>query len=73
MLELAPLVSAPDRLHLLVIDGHTLLGVISADEVRARIAPMWEHADSACLVAPPYGIDTGAMLRYGAKIAELFY
>ena len=43
------------------------------DEVRARIAPIWEHADSACLNPPSYGLDTGAMLRYGAKIAELFY
>lgn len=43
------------------------------DEVRTRIAPIWDHADSACLNPPSYGLDMGAMLRYGAKIAELFY
>ncbi len=43
------------------------------DEVRKRIEPIWESADSACLNPPSYGLDTGAMLRYGAKIAELFY
>ncbi len=43
------------------------------DEVRKRIEPIWEHVDSACLNPPSYGLDPGAMLRYGAKIAELFY
>jgi alkanesulfonate monooxygenase SsuD/methylene tetrahydromethanopterin reductase-like flavin-dependent oxidoreductase (luciferase family) len=43
------------------------------DEVRERIAPIWEHADSACLNPPSYGLDPSAMLRYGAKIAEIFY
>ncbi len=43
------------------------------DEVRKRVAPIWETADSACLNPPSYGLDPGAMLRYGAKIAELFY
>ena len=43
------------------------------DEVRKRIEPLWEHVDSACLNPPSYGLDTGAVLRYGAKIAELFY
>jgi len=45
----------------------------TVDEVRKRVAPIWEHADSACLVPPSYGLDAGALLRYGAKIAEAFY
>ena len=43
------------------------------DEVRARIAPIWEHADSACLNPPSYGLDAGAMLGYAGRIAEMFY
>jgi len=43
------------------------------DDVRTRVAKIWEHADSATLGPPVYGLDPGAILRYGAKIAELFY
>jgi hypothetical protein len=43
------------------------------DEVRERVSAIWDHADSACLNPPSYGLDPGAMLRYGAQIAELFY
>ncbi|MBI5285487.1 MAG: LLM class flavin-dependent oxidoreductase [Chloroflexi bacterium] len=43
------------------------------DEVRKRVSAIWESADSACLNPPSYGLDPGAILRYGAKIAELFY
>jgi probable F420-dependent oxidoreductase len=43
------------------------------DEVRSRVSAIWDTADSACLNPPSYGLDMGAMLRYGAKIAELFY
>lgn len=43
------------------------------DEVRERVSAIWDHADSACLVPPTYGLDPGQLLRYGAKIAELFY
>jgi alkanesulfonate monooxygenase SsuD/methylene tetrahydromethanopterin reductase-like flavin-dependent oxidoreductase (luciferase family) len=43
------------------------------DEVRARIAPIWDHADSATLNPPSYGLEPAAMLGYGARIAELFY
>lgn len=45
----------------------------TADEVRARVAPIWEVADSACLNPPSYGIEPAAMLAYAARIAELFY
>jgi len=43
------------------------------DEVRERVSAIWDFADSACLNPPAYGLDPGAMLRYGAKIADLFY
>jgi len=43
------------------------------DEVRERIAPIWDHADSVCLNPPAVGMDLGAMLQYGARIADLFY
>jgi len=42
-------------------------------EVRERVSAIWEHADSATLAPPSYGLDTGAVLRYGATIADVFY
>jgi probable F420-dependent oxidoreductase len=43
------------------------------DEVKKRVDLIWDTADSASLSPPVYGLDAGAILRYGAKIAELFY
>jgi probable F420-dependent oxidoreductase len=43
------------------------------DEVRERVSGIWDHADSACLVPPSYGLDAGTLIRYNAKIADLFY
>lgn len=43
------------------------------DEVRKRVELIWGSADSASLGPPVYGLDGGAILRYYAKIAELFY
>lgn len=43
------------------------------DDVRKRVGRIWEQADSACLVPPSYGLEPGAILQYGAKIAALFY
>lgn len=45
----------------------------TADEVRERVSAIWESADSACLVPPSYGLEPGALLQYGARIAEIFY
>jgi len=42
-------------------------------EVKRRVSQVWEYADSACLNPPSYGLDAGAMVGYGARIAELFY
>jgi hypothetical protein len=41
--------------------------------VRERVSAVWDYADSACLNPPSYGLEAGAMLQYGARIAELFY
>lgn len=43
------------------------------DEVRERVSGIWEHADSANLCPPSYGLEMGALLQYGARIAETFY
>jgi probable F420-dependent oxidoreductase len=42
-------------------------------EVHRRVSQVWEYADSACLNPPSYGLDAGAVVGYGARIAELFY
>ena len=43
------------------------------DEVRERVSAIWDTADSATLVPPSYGLEPGALLQYGAKIADIFY
>ncbi len=43
------------------------------DQVRKRLEPVWEVADSVCYVPPSYGLDPGKLLRYAAAIAETFY
>jgi probable F420-dependent oxidoreductase len=43
------------------------------DEVRERVSAIWEHADSATLAPPSYGLDPGATLQYAMKIASTFY
>jgi len=42
-------------------------------EVRERVSAIWEHADSATLSPPSYGLDPGATLGYIGRIAETFY
>ena len=60
--------------HLVTDDmAQTFVVCGTPDEVRERIAPIWEHADSACLVPPALGLETGAILQYGARIADMFY
>ncbi|HZP56876.1 MAG TPA: LLM class flavin-dependent oxidoreductase [Dehalococcoidia bacterium] len=43
------------------------------DEVRKRIEPIWDVADSATLVPPSYGLEAPQLIGYAAKIGELFY
>lgn len=61
LMDLSPLVSAPDRRHLLVIDGQTLLGVVSAEDVRERLQSpnpreraRWEAAPIESLLSTPF-------------------
>jgi probable F420-dependent oxidoreductase len=51
----------------------TFVACGTPDEVRERVSAVWDYADSACLNPPSYGLEAGAMLQYGARIAELFY
>ena len=59
----------------LVTDGMAQTFVVcgTPDEVRKRVELIWESADSASLGPPVHGLEVGAILRYYAKIAELFY
>jgi probable F420-dependent oxidoreductase len=60
--------------HLVTEDmAQTFVVCGTPDEVRERVSGIWDFADSACLVPPAYGLETGAVLQYGARIAELFY
>ena len=43
------------------------------DEVRARVAKVWEVADSACLNPPIYALEPEQVMAYGMAIAQLFY
>ncbi|HET6615824.1 MAG TPA: LLM class flavin-dependent oxidoreductase [Dehalococcoidia bacterium] len=43
------------------------------DEVRERVSAIWEHADSATLAPPSYGLDPGATIQYAMTIASTFY
>ena len=43
------------------------------DEVKRRVELVWDSADSVSLGPPVYGLEPGALMRYLAKIAEIFY
>ena len=45
----------------------------TADEVREKLEPLWETADSVCYVPPSYGLAPDKLLAYGAAIAQTFY
>ncbi len=44
-----------------------------ADEVRKKIEPLWDIADSLCPVPAPYGLPAEKVLAYGGAIASTFY
>ena len=44
-----------------------------ADDVRKRIEPLWDIADSLCPVPAPYGLPAQKVLAYGGAIASTFY
>ncbi len=43
------------------------------DDVRKKLEPIWEIADSVCYVPPTYTLDPAKLLTYGAAIAQTFY
>jgi probable F420-dependent oxidoreductase len=43
------------------------------DEVRKKLEPVWDVADSLCLNPPVYGLAPEALMGYTATIAEAFY
>ena len=53
--------------------ARTFVACGTADEVRRKLEPLWEVADSVCYVPPAYGLAPGKLLAYGAAIAQTFY
>ena len=45
----------------------------TADEVRKKIAPAYEIADSMTLVPPAYGLGADKLMAYAGAIASTFY
>lgn len=45
----------------------------TADEVRRKLEPVWEVADSVCLVPPAYGLPPEKLMAYAGAIASTFY
>jgi probable F420-dependent oxidoreductase len=43
------------------------------DEVRKRIEPLWDVANSLCPVPAPYGLPAQKVLAYGGAMASTFY
>ncbi len=43
------------------------------DEVRKKVEPLWEAADSLCPVPAPYGLSTEKVIGYAGGIASAFY
>jgi len=45
----------------------------TADEVRKKLEPVWEVADSVTLVPPAYGLTPDKLMAYTGAIASAFY
>ena len=45
----------------------------TVDEVRKKLAPLWDVADSLCPVPPVYGLSAEKLMAYGGGIASAFY
>lgn len=43
------------------------------DQVRKKLEPIWDVADSVCYVPPSYGLEPAKLLTYAAAIAQTFY
>ena len=53
--------------------ARTFVACGTADEVREKLEPLWETADSVCYVPPSYGLGPDKLLADGAAIAQTFY
>ncbi len=53
--------------------ARTFVACGTKDEVRAKLEPLWQVADSVCYVPPGYGLDPAKFLTYAAAIGETFY
>ena len=51
----------------------TFVACGTPDEVRRKIEPMWEVADSLCPVPPVYGLSAEKLIAYTGAIASTFY
>jgi probable F420-dependent oxidoreductase len=51
----------------------TFVACGSPDEVRVRIEPLWQVADSLCPAPPSYGLPPEKVFAYTAAIAQTFY
>ena len=45
----------------------------TADEVRKKVEPLWDVADSLCPVPAPYGLSGEKVMAYAGAIASTFY
>lgn len=53
--------------------ARTFVACGTPDEVRHALEPLWDVADSLCLVPPSYGLEPAKLLTYAAAIAQTFY
>ncbi len=51
----------------------TFVACGTPNEVRRKIEPMWEVADSLCPVPPAYTLGADKLLAYTGAIASTFY
>ncbi len=53
--------------------AETFVACGTPDQVRKKLEPIWEVADSVCYVPPAYGLEPAKLLTYAAAIAQTFY
>ncbi len=53
--------------------ARTFVACGTAGEVREKLEPLWDVADSVCYVPPSYGLEPGKLLGYSIAIAQTFY
>ena len=67
MAEDAGLEVVPDQM----VEAFVACGTV--DEVRKKLEPLWDVADSLCPVPPVYGLSAEKLMAYGGGIASAFY